>query len=105
MSEDLKKTLAERGADYGEFSGFASVCQSLTDIARNSPGYACMDSTQREAVEMTLHKFARLFTGNPDLVDSWRDAAAYTTLGMNHTLGKMNAVDVKIVRSYVNRGQ
>jgi hypothetical protein len=35
---------------------------------------------QREALDMILHKIARIVNGNPNETDHWHDIAGYATL-------------------------
>jgi len=38
------------------------------------------EADMREALEMILHKIARILNGNPNYADSWQDIAGYAQL-------------------------
>ena len=78
----IEKTLEERGNRYGEFSDCARISQTLKSYVatelRNQG--KVLTNTQREAMEMILHKIARIVNGDPNYDDSWRDISGYATL-------------------------
>ena len=78
----IDATLAERGARYGTFQGHAEISQKLKGVLRHFEAQrGCdLDPDQREALEMMMHKVARIINGDPDYVDSWVDIAGYTQL-------------------------
>lgn len=78
----VDETLDERAQDYGKFKDGAELMQGikrlLTDhAARHNKTFT---DDQWEALEMIVHKMARIVNGNPDKVDSWVDIAGYATL-------------------------
>jgi hypothetical protein len=79
---DVDETLDERAKDYGTFRDGATLMQGikrlLADHARAHNKTFADD--QWEALEMIVHKMARIVNGNPDKVDSWVDIAGYATL-------------------------
>ena len=79
---DVDETLDNRAQDYGKFKDGAELMQGikrlLADHAlRHNKTFA---DDQWEALEMIVHKMARIVNGNPDKVDSWVDIAGYATL-------------------------
>ncbi|EIZ87139.1 hypothetical protein WYO_0176 [Methylobacterium sp. GXF4] len=80
MSMDIKDTLAQRQGTHGEFADNADIMQTLKDAVRARPGWAKLDATKREALDMILHKVGRIVTGNPEEPDHWHDIAGYATL-------------------------
>ena len=66
-------TLAQRGTTYGRFEDHAAISQALKTVMYRTPGWAELAPDQREALEMVMHKAARILNGNPDYVDSWHD--------------------------------
>ena len=78
----VDETLNERAQDYGKFKDGAALMQGikrlLADHARVHDKTFADD--QWEALEMIVHKIARIVNGNPDKVDSWVDIAGYATL-------------------------
>ena len=79
---DIDKTLAERGSRYGTFAGHAEVSQAIKRVMANelAKRNKLIADDQWEALEMIVHKMARIINGNPDNVDSWRDIAGYAVL-------------------------
>jgi hypothetical protein len=79
---DVDETLDDRAQDYGKFKDGAALMQGikrlLADHARAHDKTFADD--QWEALEMIVHKIARIVNGNPDKVDSWVDIAGYATL-------------------------
>lgn len=80
MTENIQDTLNERGKRYGPFVNNGLYAQKLKDICKDTPGWQLMAPYQREALEMVLHKVARILNGDPHYDDSWRDIAGYSQL-------------------------
>ena len=78
---DHEKMLAERKLQHGDFSIQAEIAQRLKAIAQSDlGGYSSMSFTQREAIDMILHKIARILAGNPNHHDHWDDIAGYAKI-------------------------
>jgi hypothetical protein len=78
----VDETLDERAQDYGRFKDGAELMQGIKRLladhaAKHNRTFA---DDQWEALEMIVHKMARIVNGNPDKVDSWVDIAGYATL-------------------------
>ena len=78
----VDETLNERAVDYGRFKDSAALMQGIKRLladhaAKHDKLFA---DDQWEALEMIVHKMARIVNGNPDKVDSWVDIAGYATL-------------------------
>lgn len=74
----LVAILEERGSRYGDFNHNSHISQQLK-IAVVEHGHR-LDSLHREALDMILHKVARILAGDPNYADSWVDIAGYATL-------------------------
>jgi hypothetical protein len=74
--------LEERGNRYGKFSGQAEISQRLKGVVREFEAKRGCDLApdQREALEMVMHKIARIINGDPNYHDSWADIAGYAKL-------------------------
>ncbi len=82
MTQDLTKTLDDRGNRYGPFIGHAEVTQRLKRVMAEElakRGKALADD-QWEALEMIAHKIGRIINGDPDCDDSGVDIAGYAKL-------------------------
>ena len=54
---------------------------ALKSAARAEPSnWKKMPPSHQEAMDMILHKMARLLNGNPDHLDSWVDIQGYSKL-------------------------
>ena len=101
----MSKLLEQRGQNYGDFSGQASISQGLKDVARNGVQYDSLKPFQKESVEMILHKIARIVNGNPIYIDSWRDIIGYSQLVVDELNQTEGATDSKIVKVVVKNGK
>jgi hypothetical protein len=74
--------LEARGNRYGKFSGQAEISQRLKGVVREFEAKRGCDLApdQREALEMVMHKVARIINGDPNYHDSWADIAGYAKL-------------------------
>ena len=77
---DIAEILAERSARYGKFADHANISQSLKDCMMLTDGWSRLDDDQKEALEMTCHKIARILNGDPNYKDSWIDIEGYIKL-------------------------
>lgn len=74
--------LNNRAKQYGKFRDGAQLMQEIKrtlSAHANKHGRTFTDS-QWEALEMIVHKIARIVNGDPQHVDSWRDIAGYAQL-------------------------
>lgn len=81
----VNEILEERSHTHGEFSDHARMAQALKSVVQNPQGggyegYDELKDIQREALEMILHKIARIRSGNSMHRDHWDDIAGYATL-------------------------
>ena len=76
----IDKTLNEREARYGSFTGHAAITQNIKRAMAASPNWDRLADDQREALEMVAHKVGRILNGDPDYIDSWHDIAGYVRL-------------------------
>jgi hypothetical protein len=81
----LNEILAERGRDYGEFSGQAHLAQMLDSlfwehVDMEGAGSDKFDPDMREAIHMIFHKLARIANGDPMFLDNWVDGGGYFEL-------------------------
>lgn len=79
MSE-IDEVLTERGNRYGKFKDHAAISQSLKWMMLKEDGWENLESDQKEALEMIMHKIARILNGDPNYADSWVDIAGYAKL-------------------------
>ena len=80
----VESILKERQKTHGEFSTHAKISQDLKLILRDNDGE--LSDVQKEALDMILHKVARILNGNPNHKDHWDDIAGYATLAAKQLL-------------------
>lgn len=77
---DLRSTLSIRGSKYGPWGGQSLLAQQLKSVVRahnKGNGWANLSASQKEGLDMILHKISRVVNGDPDYDDSWVDIAGY----------------------------
>lgn len=77
---NIDETLKERGSTYGSFEDNADTTQALKRIIQTHPNYNQLRNFQKEAIDMTFHKIARIINGDPNYIDSWHDIVGYVSL-------------------------
>jgi len=77
---NIDETLKDRGEKYGTFKTQAQIAQSLKYVLRAQPGWENLTWDMKEAMDMTMHKYARALNGNPNLHDTWHDIVGYNKL-------------------------
>ena len=79
---DVAGVLAARGTRYGPFKGHAGIAQSLKRVMRRSPSWDYLPDDSREALEMIVHKIARVLNEGADVAypDNFVDIAGYAKL-------------------------
>lgn len=77
---DLDGILKQRRKQHGDFLDHAAITQSFKQTAHDSPGWEHLSDTQREGVEMILHKLGRILAGNPNHHDHWDDIGGYARI-------------------------
>lgn len=76
----IDEILEARGKQYGVFAVQAEYSVMLKNAIRQHIKYSDMSADKKEALDMILHKIARILNGNSDHVDSWVDIAGYAKL-------------------------
>lgn len=76
----VDKTLAERGARYGDFEDHAEIAQDLQDVMRATPGWEALSKVQKQALTVIADKQARILSGDPNYADNWHDIQGYAKL-------------------------
>ncbi|MDE3023092.1 MAG: hypothetical protein KGI54_14800 [Pseudomonadota bacterium] len=77
----IQQTLQERGERYGSFETHAQLAQDLKEVMWDRmDGWARLNNTQRQALEVIADKIARILNGDPDYTDNWHDIQGYAKL-------------------------
>lgn len=77
---DIEKTLAERGARYGDFTHNAEIAIGLFDAMTDLGGWKNLTSDKKIALINIQQKISRIIAGDPDHTDGWRDIQGYAKL-------------------------
>ena len=75
----VDQILAARQNHHGDFSNHAAAAQAMKEAFNNNLQHE-LTPVQAEAVDMILHKLARIAAGDPFHEDHWDDIAGYATL-------------------------
>lgn len=109
--ETVKELLEERNDTHGSFQGNALCAQTLKEIIRGNfepenpefntlvenliksqaffkQGWKRLQAIHREALDMDMHKNARIMNGDPTFDDHWDDKGGYSGLPKKFKHGK-----------------
>jgi hypothetical protein len=76
----IDRILEERKRTHGDFDDHANISQGLKDVMRQGRAWPEMGFNMREALEMIVHKIARIVNGKPRHKDHWDDIEGYSRL-------------------------
>ena len=90
QAPSVNTLLQERALQYGTFVSLAKTAQEFKSVLYRELGSRNkrLADDQAEALDMILHKIARIINGNADHVDSWADIAGYATLVAERLQGR-----------------
>ena len=90
-TDRIEETLSERHDTYGYFIYLARISQRLKKVLYNELAARKKDLApdQIEALEMIMHKIARIVNGDADHIDSWHDISGYATLVADRLKGNV----------------
>lgn len=91
--------LAERGKQHGDFSDHARISQGLKEVMYVSKNWKVLSPIAKEALEMNMHKVARILSGDPYLNDHWDDIAGYVKLVSNRLIAPQSLTDVPVKKT------
>lgn len=83
-----EQLLLERATQYGDFSDLARLARQFKNVMTNSSNWNGLNPMQQEALDMIVHKIARILNGDPNLEDSWNDIAGYAKLPLKYKENK-----------------
>lgn len=81
--QNIDQVLAERKNTHGDFTENAQISQDLKAVLHASSGWPSLSADKKEALEMAMHKSARICTGNANEEDHWRDIGGYSKLAQD----------------------
>jgi hypothetical protein len=77
---ETESILAERAKTHGSYKVHARITQDLKSVMQVQEKWAYLSNSQREALEMIVHKIGRILAGNSNFADHWDDIAGYSKL-------------------------
>lgn len=76
----IQKTIKDRTKTYGEFKDISYISQNMKIFMTVGKNWYKLTNHEREALEMIIHKIARIVNGEPNQKDSWHDIIGYAQL-------------------------
>lgn len=76
----IEEVLNQRQTTYGSFTKNAEISQMMKYFMAQGTNYKQMPMAHREALEMIVHKIARIVNGDPNYIDNWIDICGYSQL-------------------------
>lgn len=92
----VEEVLQERGNRYGSFDDNANLTQSLKRQMRLTNGWYNLTDVQAEALEMIIHKIARIIVGDGGYIDSWRDICGFSQLVIDKLKKSDGSTDTEV---------
>ena len=83
MTDKINQIINDRGQTHGSFRANAETAQILKVVLRNNERFYMLPPTQREALDMIMHKASRAINGSHNHKDTWDEIAGYATLISN----------------------
>jgi Domain of unknown function (DUF6378) len=89
--QTVDEILKQRGAEYGQFKDHAALSQELKAVISSALATRkkTLEPDMAEALDMIIHKVARVINGNAKSIDQWVDIAGYSTLVADRLQGKV----------------
>lgn len=87
---DIEKVIETRGSTHGRFEDNAKYSQLMKRVItaavadRGRRGADNLSHVQREALDMIVHKIARILAGDADYSDHWVDIQGYAQLVLDN---------------------
>jgi hypothetical protein len=72
--------LNEREKTHGPYSLKARIIQRMKEVMRDNTNWDRLSDTQRESLDMIVHKIGRILSGDANHADHWDDIAGYAKL-------------------------
>lgn len=85
MSEEEEKAADEtvqvvekRDSSYGGFTKISEDCQKIKDILHAGASWENLHPSEKEGLEMIVHKICRIINSPMKIRDSWLDIGGYS---------------------------
>ena len=90
QAPSVNTILQERALQYGTFVSLAKTAQEFKSVLYRELGSRNkrLADDQSEALDMIIHKIARVINGDANHVDTWNDIAGYATLVAERLQGR-----------------
>lgn len=80
------ETIELRESVYGPFEVHAQAEQAMKAAMISQPGWVLLNDVQKSAMEMFVHKMARILNSSAEHADNWHDISGYATLAEKDVL-------------------
>lgn len=77
---EVKEILEQRGNNYGTYEDNSRFTQQLKQHVRAFETWPQLTYSQKESVDMIIHKVSRIVNGDYKWLDSWYDIIGYAQL-------------------------
>ena len=77
--KSVKDTISERTKTHGDFTELSKTSQMFKAVIQTR-GMSTLTPDKLEALDMIVHKMARILHGDPNNSDHWHDIAGYASL-------------------------
>jgi hypothetical protein len=85
---DIREVLNVRKTTHGPYEKTAADSQDMKTLIRRGLSFDKLTPQQIEALDMIVHKIARIINGNPLEIDHWMDIGGYNQLAIDCMLAR-----------------
>lgn len=100
-----EKLMDDRKQTHGAYHEYAMHEQALRELFHSVPNWEAMTATQRSVLENIAGKLARILTGSPHHIDTWRDIQGYAQRAIEELSKMPGATDDKVHRVMLIDGE
>ena len=91
-----QKQLLDRRDIYGNYKNISLTSQKMKKVFNDTYSIE-LDEYEKEAIDMILHKIARIAHSKKKYVDNWRDIIGYAQLVIDEYEKNPDAIDSKTI--------
>ena len=88
--------ISKREKTHGVWREQSAMSQSIKDVFKSGKNWERLNDGQREALEMTAVKIARILLGDPNYHDHWDDIVGYGQLGTDSSAVNMPTITLDL---------
>ena len=80
MEMQRESILTDRAPTHGDFTDNSRFVQASKLLLRSTPNWSSLEPYMQEAMDMTIHKYARALYGDFMFEDTFKDVVGYNQL-------------------------